>query len=375
VLLRKLRIISHHFALFRCHQCPKTPMKRESPKKPPENALLKGVLAGWPAETPIWCGFSGGRDSTALLCTLVQARAKLARSAQRANSDKVRNTAQVLPSLSAIHVHHGLSPHADAWAGHVQAQCAAWDVPLTVVRAKVSPKRGDSVEEAARDARYAAFAKHVPKGAWLALAHHAGDQAETWLVQALRGAGPAGLAGMSKVLPRDGITLWRPWLDVAPVDIAKLAQAQSLQWIEDESNASERFTRNWVRHRVMPVLEARSPGAHAALARAAMLSAESAELAAALAVIDLNQVQSPENALQVDVSKLLVLGDARARNALRAWFGEQGLRAPSAMRLAELMRQLRDSQSPKHQHGRMVWVHAGVTFAQQKRQLVMLGRL
>jgi tRNA(Ile)-lysidine synthase len=328
---------------------------------PLENALQKGILAALPVQVPLWCGFSGGRDSTVLLHALAQVRTRMAVG--------LATRSRVL-ELGAIHVNHGLSAQADAWAAHAQAVCEGLGVPLTVVRVKLRLRAGDSVEEEARKARYAAFKAHVPRGAWLALAHHQDDQAETVLIQLLRGAGPAGLAAMAAFQEAHGLGIWRPFLGTASSLVADYASAQKLQWVEDESNASTRFKRNWLRHDIAPALREQQPALSAALARSAALCAEAQALQEALAAIDLGVVQCPGNAHEMDVSKLLSLGDARARNALRAWFAALGLRAPSAARLAALMGQLRDSQSPTHQYGKLRWLHAGMEFRQGKRDRV-----
>src|SRR5947208_238629 len=180
-------------------------------------------------------GLSGGVDSVVLLHVLKQHPGL---------------------NLSAIHVHHGLSPNAGAWARFCRALCTRWGVPLAVRRVKVA-KRGAGLEAAAREARYRAF-KNVPCDA-VALAHNRDDQAETVLMNLLRGAGVRGASGMPPRGRLDGKMLLRPLLEVPRAAILAYAREQGLEWVEDESNADEALTRNFVRRRLGPLLESRIP--------------------------------------------------------------------------------------------------------------------
>jgi tRNA(Ile)-lysidine synthase len=206
--------------------------------------------------------------------------------------------------LEALHVHHGLSPHADDWARFCRALCRGWKVPLAVRRVKLD-KRGRGLEAAARAARRAAFARH-PAGV-VALAHQLDDQAETVLLNLLRGAGVRGASAMP-VLGRLGTkVLWRPLLAVPRREVLAHARARRLKWIEDESNRDDALTRNFLRLHVGPLLETRFPRWRESLARAARNFAGA---------------------------------DDKARLALREYLGEQGLRAPSEAKLGEMLRQL-----------------------------------
>jgi len=176
-------------------------------------------------------GLSGGRDSMALLDALALA----------ASSSRV--------SLSAVHVHHGISPNADAWAEFCAVECAARAVPLTVHRVCVEGAATLGLEAAARAARYNVFAAVAED--FLALAHHAGDQAETLLLQLLRGAGPHGLAAMPLVRPlQSRCALLRPFLALPDIAIDAYAHARELRWIDDESNADTSLKRNFLRQDV-----------------------------------------------------------------------------------------------------------------------------
>ena len=158
--------------------------------------------------------------------------------------------------VSAIHVHHGLSPNADAWAAFCRKLCKRWGVPLKVYRVKVS-RAGEGLEAAARRARYEAFAE--ANADCIALAHNLDDQAETVLMNLLRGAGPRGASGMARESRFRGKTLVRPLLDTPRAAIVAYARHHGLEWIEDESNTDEALTRNFVRRSVGPILEQRFP--------------------------------------------------------------------------------------------------------------------
>ena len=312
-------------------------------------AVRTGLLAAAAAlgRAPVVCaGFSGGLDSTVLLQLLAVACKE-----------------ESLP-LSALHVHHGLSPNAHAWEQHCASVCAGLRVPLQVVHATVNRAPRTSLEEEARRARHAAFAD---VGAdVIALAHHADDQAETVLLQMLRGAGPKGLAGMpllkaspSREAGRPRPLLLRPLLDFTRATLADYAQARGWDWIEDESNEDIRIKRNFLRNKVSPLLREGFPAPAETLGRVARHQAEAARLLDILADLDLAQAAAGP-ALQIEVLKSLE--DARLKNALRRWLDANGLRQPSEARLAALVRALRESSNDT----RLRWDHEGVSLVRQK---------
>ena len=206
--------------------------------------------------------------------------------------------------MRAIHVHHGLSPNADAWAAFCRRLCKRWGVPLKVYRVKVS-RDGRGLEAAARKARYEAFAQ--ADVASIALAHNQDDQAETVLMNLLRGAGRRGASGMARESRFKGKTLLRPLLDTSRAEIVAYARRHGLSWVEDESNANEALTRNFLRRRVSPLLEKRFPAWKQSLARAARHFARH---------------------------------EIGAEDLLRKFLQTKGLRAPSEARLAEMLKQL-----------------------------------
>lgn len=267
-------------------------------------------------------GLSGGLDSVVLLHSL-----------------KVNAKASRRPLPSAIHIHHGLSPNADTWELHCRALCVDWDIPLAVYRVSVERGSPDGLEAAARRARYDIFAK-APQD-WIALGHHRNDQAETLLFNLLRGTGLRGAAAMAERRGR----LLRPLLTMDRAEILEYAQRHGLRWIEDESNADTRFSRNHLRHAVLRDLELRFPGAMANLAGAASRFGEARELLDALALEDLG-AHAP--AFPLPVSALRPLAEPRARNVLRFLLQRAHIGIPSEERLREALRQLLYAAQDRH---------------------------
>ena len=237
--------------------------------------------------------------------------------------------------LSAIHVNHQLSPHAHAWARFCRRMCRERGVPLRVV--KVNVARGDSIEAAARVARYAAYRAQAADH--LVLAQHQDDQAETVLLQLLRGAGVKGLAAMPIVrtdAQRPGLRLLRPLLGVTRAAIGQYAAARDLSWIEDESNGDTYYLRNFLRQEIMPRLETRAPAYRVTLCRAAGHLAEAAQLLDTLAVMD---GEGCLTGATLGVAALTKIPEARARNLLRYFLAAQHVLMPDARRLDEALRQ------------------------------------
>lgn len=270
--------------------------------------------------------YSGGRDSTALLHATLQAAAGFGL------------------QVRALHVHHGLSAHADEWLAHCAAQCERWarrglPVSFHVAHVELAPRRGDSLEAVARRARYAALrTMALAQGTRLVLlAHHRRDQAETLLLQALRGAGVAGLAGMPAQVERDGVTWARPWLARPREAIEAYLRRHRLRHVDDDSNDEPRFARNRLRLQVWPALVAAFPQAEAALADAATWAAQAAAGIADLAVEDLGRCADADG---LDLKVWRALPPHRAVQALRVWLKAAGARAVKASDVARLMAEL-----------------------------------
>lgn len=244
-------------------------------------------------------------------------------------------------ALGALHVHHGLSPHADAWADFCARRCAAVGVELAIHRATIARDDRAGIEAAARHARQQIFA--AVDADFLLTAHQQDDQAETLLLQLLRGAGPKGLAAMPEVQRRPG---WRaahlrPLLTAARAGLRDYAAAHALEWVEDDSNSDLRYRRNALRHAVMPLLAEQFSGSPAVLARAAALQAEAAGLLDDLARIDAGAAIA---GARLDCGALARLAPARARNLLRHFIAQHRLPMPQARVLDEALHQLQTAR-------------------------------
>ncbi|HXX84463.1 MAG TPA: tRNA lysidine(34) synthetase TilS [Casimicrobiaceae bacterium] len=237
--------------------------------------------------------------------------------------------------LRAVHVNHGLSPNAKTWADFCTTQCSARGVPLDVHCLTLDRRRAN-LEAIARTARYDRLCTSAADV--IALAHHADDQAETVLLQLLRGAGPRGLSAMPRFRPGKPALL-RPLLGLTRAMLGAYAADRGVAWIDDESNVERRHKRNFLRHDIAPLLAARFPGYPGTLVRAAELQAESSELLDALAARD---GDGAYDAGSLERARLIALPPARARNLLRWFLHRQGLKPPSQARLAEMLRQLVD---------------------------------
>ena len=270
----------------------------------------------------LWLGLSGGCDSVVLLHIL--SRLGLGR-------------------ISAIHVHHGLSPNADAWAEFCAGYCERLAIPLTIRNVTVDASSGLGLEAAARAARYAAFAECV--GGSLLLAQHRGDQAETVLFNLLRGTGVTGAAGMPAERRFGKLQLLRPLLDVSRAEIESYASAEGLAWITDESNADTGLTRNFLRHETLTAISQRFPSAEASLAQAAKHFAEAAGLLDELAAQDWQMVSEGDAACMRVLRQLSL---PRLKNLLRHRLRCLGWQVPVTSRLDEFSRQLQSAALDRH---------------------------
>ncbi|WP_075880900.1 tRNA lysidine(34) synthetase TilS [Vreelandella massiliensis] len=290
--------------------------------RPPLEPLLtrlQSALVETPPGRSVWVALSGGLDST-LLLTLAAAVCKEAQ----------------IP-LRAMHVHHGLQTAADAFEQHCQALCQRLNVPLTLARVTVEPS-GQGVEGAAREARYGAFATHIPPGDTLWLAQHQDDQAETFLLAALRRSGIRGLAAMPRVREWRGVWLIRPWRDVPKQRLESAAQALDLQWCDDPSNCDTHFDRNFLRHRVLPVLAERWPQVRGAFAASAEQAGEADALLGEYAAEELNALTCGPG--QLDAKALRQRCPARQRLLIRRFCQQRGIATPPRKRLESLLTQL-----------------------------------
>ncbi len=287
--------------------------------------LLQQQLVAMPTVRRYHVAFSGGADSAALLGALAALRER----------DALPGGAE----LQAIHVDHRLHPDAPAWADHCRQVAERLGVTLRVVVVDAVAAPGESPEAAARRARYRALSEGLGPDEAVLTAHHRDDQAETLLLQLLRGSGPRGLAAMAPVAPLGDGWLLRPLLGVERSALQGWLQAHHTAWLDDPSNADPRFDRNYLRHHVLPALQQRWPAATKTLERAAAHQAEAAELLDDLAAGDLAQA-GVEAGAPLPQTVVLALPPARQRNLLRFWLRSCGLRPPGQARLQTLLTQI-----------------------------------
>lgn len=299
---------------------------------------LSQALQTFAPPLPLVVAYSGGADSTALLHACVQ-----------------RWPGQVW----ALHVHHGLQAAADGFEAHCRAVCAQWGVPLAVVHVDARAKTGQSPEDAARQHRYAALTRaaqtaFAQPAASVALAQHADDQVETLLLALSRGAGVAGLAAMPAHWHRDGLDWFRPLLAVSGADLRTYLQAQGVGWVEDPSNAEDAYTRNRIRHHLLPALEQVFPQFRDTFARSSAHAAQAKTLQTDLAQLDLLAVGLPPN-----IKALQRLSAQRQANVLRHWLQQAHGATPSTAQLKELLRQV----GACHTRGHRIHIKVGYGFA------------
>ena len=294
---------------------------------------------------PMAVAFSGGADSTALLWACVQ---------------------QWPGQVRAIHIHHGLQEAADGFEAHCHGLCKQLGVPLRVCRVQAGHAPGQSPEDAARQARYAALAEAIqtewPEVRDVAVAQHADDQVETLFIALSRGAGLPGLAGMPAQWQRLGLNWHRPFLAVPGAALRDWLRERGQAWVEDPTNSDEQFTRNRIRARLLPVLAEAFPAFRDTFARSAAHAAQALEVLHEVATQDLLQVGVPPR-----IAALQKLGRARQALVLRHWLRSQHATTPSAAQLNELLDQIAACMTRGHRLN----IKVGHGFVQ--RQGLVLG--
>lgn len=292
------------------------------------------TLPAWPAVAAevgsvrrLLVGFSGGLDSTVLL---ILARQWSAQSG--------------LPVL-AVHVNHQLSPHAVHWQHHCQTLCVRWGIPFHAEAVNVA-NVGQGLEAAARNARYEVFAGIAQAGDLLLLGHHCDDQVETVFLRLLRGSGVLGLRGMDRFSPWRHLHVLRPLLHFSKAQLLDIVRSQQAltgedwHWVEDESNFSDAFDRNYLRHRVLPLLETRWPRYAMAIERSAQHCADAQQLLDERAHEDLLARIRDDGGLLLIGDKSTALSHARQRNLLRYWLRCQQVKLPSEAQLDQILHTL-----------------------------------
>lgn len=284
------------------------------------STVVDDAIRVFSPQLPLAVAYSGGADSTALLL---------------ACADKWPG------QVRAVHVHHGLQAAADQFASHCEAVCARLHVPLRVVRVMARHAPGDSPEDAARKARYEAF-RALAHEEWaqqaiksIAIAQHADDQVETILLALSRGAGLPGLSAMPAHWQRDGLSYYRPLLQVPASEIRAWLARRGAAFIEDPTNTDERFTRNRIRARLLPALAQAFPQFRETFARSARHAAQAQAVLLEVAREDLQLLGSPP-----EIRALQLLSGPRQANALRHWLQDAHQATPSTAQLDQLLGQV-----------------------------------
>ncbi len=285
--------------------------------------------------------YSGGLDSSVLL-------------------DVASKAASEIPVV-ALHVNHGLSAHAGEWASHCAREAGLRNVPF-VCHEVVLTDCGEGVEAAARHARYEVFADFLKPGDLLLQAHHRDDQVETFFLRLMRGAGPAGLAGIPQSRQLGAASLGRPFLSQSRATLAAYAQTEKLNWVEDESNAQTHFDRNYLRHNVLPLLQHRWPDMSDRVLAASTLCAEAAGMQSEQAATDVAQSDRRVERIgeSLDLELVRRLSCERQHSLLRYWCELLQLGVPSLSHLQQVRKQLLDEAGREDSVACVRWANAEV---------------
>lgn len=309
--------------------------------------LLQDALRNFsPASFPLGVALSGGADSTALL---------------------VASARKWPGQVVALHVNHGLQSAASGFEVHCEALCSQLQVPLRIAHADAKNQSGQSPEDAARQARYASLVALARAECGqaainsIAIAQHADDQVETILLALSRGSGIAGLSAMPAHWQREGIDFYRPLLQVSADHIRTWLSEQGVGHVEDPTNTDENFTRNRIRARLMPALQAAFPQFLDTFARSAAHAAQAQELLDVLATEDMAHVAHSESS-QLVIKKLQMLTRVRQANVLRFWLKQRFSVVPSTVQLEELLNQVEACVTRGHR----IEIKVGTGFARRE---------
>ena len=290
---------------------------------------LKHFYATLDHEPSCWIAYSGGMDSHVLLHA----------------SARIRDIFPI--RLHAIHVNHGLSQQANAWADHCEKICCELKIPFSVFTLQIQVKKNASLEEIARNQRYAVFSECLTVGDYLFTAHHRDDQAETVMLQLLRGAGSKGLAAMPEKKKLGAGTQMRPFLSVDQSMIRAYAKQYGLQWIEDESNTNRDFSRNFLRHDVFPLLKKQWPGMTKSLARVARHAATTQNLLSNIIEKHFQQMYEPTDGTLCQSLLCQLLPDMQSE-VLRYWIQHQKFPLPSSVKVQTILTCFLTAKSDKN---------------------------
>ena len=276
--------------------------------------FLRRFFSDFEHLTTYYVAYSGGLDSTVLLHAMHKAD---------------------LP-VHAVHINHHLQEDSDAWQKHCEDVCKHLGISISIKHAQIQKVRQKSLEDLARDARYALLEACLDSNSAIVTAHHQDDLAETILLQLLRGSGPAGLAAMPKYKKLSSGMHLRPLLDNTRDELLDYANEHQLNWVDDPSNRECGFDRNYLRNEVMPKILRRWPSAQKTLTRSAYLQAETLACLQALAELDIENVVTSQNHI-LSISALQKLSDERISNVLRFWIQSHEMRVPSRKMIKEVV--------------------------------------
>lgn len=274
--------------------------------------------------------YSGGVDSHVLLHRIASYRKK--------NPELV---------IQAVHVNHQLNPNSDQWALHCEKICNDLNIPIFIEKIALNLKPGDSLEEEARHARYEVLKKYIRKDAALLTAHNLNDQAETFLLQALRGAGPKGLSAMPSIKKFGEGFLIRPLLSIPRDKLEQYAREHQLKWIEDESNVDSRFRRNFLRNDIFPLLKKQCPAVMQNFSRSARLSAHHEKMISEIVKSDFEKIKTNDVA-KIDLKKIREFSHEKQRLLLREWFSQNNLRMPNEKHLKQIQKDVISASPDAH---------------------------
>jgi tRNA(Ile)-lysidine synthase len=279
---------------------------------------IKDILSEYPHAETCWIAYSGGLDSHVLLHVLAS----------------IQN--EIKPGLVAVHINHGLSNDAELWVKHCQKICKGYAIEFKKYSVDLSHKSDKGKEAFARQKRYEVFGNLFNSHDLLLTAHHMDDQLETILLQLMRGSGPDGLVGMPQARAFSEGILLRPLIDYSREEIHNYAISESLSWVEDESNKSNKYDRNFLRNRIIPELLTRWPSALKTVQRAARHQAEARSLINEISRSDLVLICDSKY-IKVDLSRFNNLSGIRKKNVLRAWIKINKLETPDAQIIEKII--------------------------------------
>ncbi|EKD77022.1 MAG: tRNA(Ile)-lysidine synthetase [uncultured bacterium] len=288
---------------------------------------LKKMLQSLTKQNNFVIAYSGGVDSHVLLHAMTQL--------QKENANI---------TLHAVHVNHHINLASDSWEKHCKKICGELNIPISVEKITLDLKPGDSLEEQARLARYAALRKYLDKDTVLLTAHNLNDQAETFLLQALRGAGSKGLSAMPDIKKFGNRVLIRPLLHFSREQLEQYALENKLKWIEDDSNTNPRFRRNFLRQDIFPLLKKQYPAVIQNLARSAKLISEQEKIIAEMVKHDFEKIKTTDPK-KIDLKKLREFSSEKQKLLLREWFCQNQLRMPNEKHLHQIQRDVIDASA------------------------------